>query len=93
MIFSETKCKTCNGSGWVRRRSWFEADEVVQDHCDECNGLGKVKSYNIQAGDGRFARLQAADMCVACKTFLDGRIQCPTCKMVYGIHEQETSEG
>ncbi len=89
MIFSESKCKTCDGSGWVRRRSWFEAGEVVQDHCDECNGLGKVKSYNIQAGDGRFARLQAADMCVACKTFLDGRIQCPTCKMVYGIHEQE----
>ena len=87
MIFSETKCKTCNGSGWVRRRSWFEADEVVQDHCDECGGLGKVRQFEV--GDGRFARLQAADMCVCCKTFLDGKLKCPTCKMVYGRHEQE----
>jgi len=91
MIFSETKCKACDGSGWVRRRSWFEADEVVQDHCDECGGLGKVRQFEV--GDGRFARLQAADMCVCCKTFLDGKLKCPTCKMVYGRHEQKTSEG
>ena len=91
MIFSETKCKTCNGSGWVRRRCWFEADEVVQDYCDDCDGLGKVRSYDIAVGDGRFSRLQAADMCVCCKTFLDGKLKCPTCKMVYGIHEQEKS--
>ena len=89
MIFSETKCKACEGSGWVRRRSWFEADEVVQDHCDECSGLGKVRQFEV--GDGRFARLQAADMCVCCKTFLDGKLKCPTCKMVYGRHEQEKS--
>ena len=87
MIFSETKCKACDGSGWVRRRSWFEADEVVQDHCDECGGLGKVRQFDV--GDGRFARLQAADMCVCCKTFLDGKLKCPTCKMVYGRNAQE----
>lgn len=76
-------CGKCKGKGFMYVKDWFDPDDVVPEDCEFCDGTGVIETGIIN-GDGSFARLAAADMCVRCHTFLDGEKECPTCRLVFG---------
>jgi DnaJ-class molecular chaperone len=89
MISLTKPCNKCKGKGFSYVRDYFEPTEVVPEDCEYCDGSGKVFQI-VQQGDGSFADRLNKDCCIKCHTFLDGALQCPTCKLVYGSINEKT---
>jgi len=86
MIFTTIPCSKCKGKGFMYVKDWFDPTDVVPEDCETCDGSGSLnKKY---PDNGKVERLAAADMCIRCQTFLDGRHECPTCKLVYGGYNE-----